>query len=71
VLLVDGLLGHAHGVGDLLPRPLLLPGALDLEGLDALEEPPEGGDRPQADDRVLVVDGGRQLGGFAHAVNLS
>jgi len=44
VLLVHRLPGDAETLGDLLPRPALIAGVLHLEGLEALDEDPQGTD---------------------------
>src|SRR5688572_25214446 len=41
VLLVHCLPGDAQELGDLVPRPALLAGVADLEGLQALDERPQ------------------------------
>ena len=52
MLAVHGLLGHPQRRADLLPRPSLLAGLRDVERLEALDEGPQRGHRPQADGRV-------------------
>jgi hypothetical protein len=47
VLLVDRLPGHAEDLGDLLPGPAVFPGVVDLERLELLQQPAEGGDGPE------------------------
>jgi hypothetical protein len=44
VLLVHRLPGDAEALGNLLVRPALVAGVLHLEGLEALNEDPQGSD---------------------------
>jgi hypothetical protein len=52
VFLVDGLPGHAEDLRDLLPGPAVFPGVIDLECLELLQQPAEGGDGPESGARV-------------------
>jgi hypothetical protein len=47
VLLVDRLPGYAEDLRDLLPGPAVFPGVVDLERLELLQQPAEGGDGPE------------------------
>ena len=58
VLLVHRLPGDAEPLGDLLPRPALIAGVLHLEGLQALDEDPQGSDGLQTH-RGVPAAGGR------------
>jgi hypothetical protein len=71
VLLVHGLAGHAEGPGDGLPGPTAVAGLADVGGLEVLEQPPEGGDGPEADVGVIAVDLAGELLHIGHDVNLS
>src|SRR6185437_6101024 len=52
VLLVDGLPGHPEDLRDLLPGPAVFPCVVDLERLELLQQPAEGGDGPEPGARV-------------------
>jgi hypothetical protein len=52
VLLVDGLPGYAEDLRDFLPGPAVFPGVIDLERLELLQQPAEGGDGPEPGARV-------------------
>lgn len=70
VLLVDGLPGDAQAVGDRLPRPAELPGVVDVEFLEFLDEIAKGGDGGEPDRGVAAVDGIVELGELPHDVSL-
>src|SRR6266498_4265460 len=70
VLLVDGLPGNTERRRDLLPRPVVHPGLLDLERLELLEELAQRGHRPQPDARVGAVHCLGEFGCFSHGVIL-
>ena len=70
VLLVHGLLADAEGVGDLLPRPPLATGVLDLELLERLEQDAQRGDGPEPDDGIAARGLACELGRLGHSVNV-
>src|SRR5215203_4775558 len=75
VLVVHGLFGDAEAGRDLLPGPALGPSVLHLQGLQDLNQAPQGGHRGQPDLGVLAAGRRRHLGHLAggrltHEVNL-
>ena len=75
VLLVHRLPADRQGVRDLLPGPALGARVGDLQLLQRLQEPPQGGDRREPDGRVPTRRRRRDLrmrarGVLAHAVNI-
>ena len=68
MLAVDGLLGDAERVGDLLPGPALGAGVADVQGLELVEQATQRGDGPQADRGVGAVEVAREVGGGSRHV---
>src|SRR4029453_10580563 len=66
VLLVHGLPGDAEELGDLVPRPALVSGVADLEGLQPLAQHPQGPDPAEPGCRVLAAGGGGHLRCVCH-----
>lgn len=70
MLAVHGLFADSQLRSDLLPRPPKLPSAIHMQGLELLEEPPQGSDRSQPLLRVGASHVTGQVNCCSHIVSL-
>src|SRR6266545_2558470 len=70
VLLVYGLLAHVQLGRDLLPRPAHVPGVLDLDHLELLDQLAKGGHRPEPHPGIPAARLVRDLRGFRHGASI-
>ena len=67
---MHGLPAHAERLTDLLPGPAVAPRAVHLEGLQPLDQLPQGRHGTQAHTRVLVRGVRRRIDCLSSGVNL-